>query len=89
MAESYFQHAEHYFRILNAMSQAQQQQLQHQQRRYQNGPSMMGEQDGGGEGGGSGDQPEVNGHVGANGHALEPSEGPDAGDHQPEPRDLT
>ena len=25
MAESYFQHAEHYFRILNAMSQAQQQ----------------------------------------------------------------
>ena len=26
MAESYFQHAEHYFRILNAMAQAQQQQ---------------------------------------------------------------
>jgi hypothetical protein len=25
MAESYFQHAEHYFRILNAMTQAQQQ----------------------------------------------------------------
>ena len=25
MAESYFQHAEHYFRILNAMAQAQQQ----------------------------------------------------------------
>ena len=30
MAESYFQHAEHYFRILNAMQQAQQQQVQHQ-----------------------------------------------------------
>lgn len=30
MAESYFQHAEHYFRILNAMQQAQQQQTQHQ-----------------------------------------------------------
>ena len=30
MAESYFQHAEHYFRILNAMQQAQQQQAQSQ-----------------------------------------------------------
>lgn len=36
MAESYFQHAEHYFRILNAMNQAaaQHQQTQ-QQRRFQ------------------------------------------------------
>lgn len=33
MAESYFQHAEHYFRILNAMNQAQQGQSQP----YQNG----------------------------------------------------
>jgi len=40
MAESYFQHAEHYFRILNAMAQAQQQNQgpaqqngQHQNRR--------------------------------------------------------
>ncbi len=32
MAESYFQHAEHYFRILNAMNQAAQQQAQHQPR---------------------------------------------------------
>ncbi len=59
MAESYFQHAEHYFRILNAMNQAAQQQggpqQQHpQQRRYQNGP----EQDGGGDGG-MGDQPDL------------------------------
>ena len=30
MAESYFQHAEHYFRILNAMDQAHQQQQQGQ-----------------------------------------------------------
>lgn len=36
MAESYFQHAEHYFRILNAMNQAAaQQQQQPQGRRYQ------------------------------------------------------
>jgi len=33
MAESYFQHAEHYFRILNAMNQAAQQQQQQQQPR--------------------------------------------------------
>jgi hypothetical protein len=36
MAESYFQHAEHYFRILNAMAQAaQQNQPPPQQRRPQ------------------------------------------------------
>ncbi|WP_297856632.1 DUF4167 domain-containing protein [Elioraea sp.] len=33
MAESYFQHAEHYFRILNAMQQMQGQQGQQQPRR--------------------------------------------------------
>lgn len=62
MAESYFQHAEHYFRILNAMNQAQQQggQHQHQQRRYQNGP----EQDTG-EGA---EQPDLNGQP--HGHAT-------------------
>jgi hypothetical protein len=65
MAESYFQHAEHYFRILNAMNQAQQQQgggqHHHQQRRYQNGPEQEGA-----------DQPEpaeMNGQ--ANGHPHE------------------
>jgi len=36
MAESYFQHAEHYFRILNAMAQAAQ--AQQQARRPQGGP---------------------------------------------------
>jgi hypothetical protein len=35
MAESYFQHAEHYFRILNAMNQAAAQHQQTQQRRFQ------------------------------------------------------
>src|SRR3954466_4506935 len=66
MAESYFQHAEHYFRILNAMSQAQQQRdggPQQQQRRFQNGPEQgQGEPE-------SSDQPELNGH--ASGHAPE------------------
>jgi hypothetical protein len=45
MAESYFQHAEHYFRILNAMNQAAAQQQQTPQRRYQ--PNEPGEGDGG------------------------------------------
>jgi hypothetical protein len=66
MAEGYFQHAEHYFRILNAMSQAQQQREGGQQvppRRYQSGNEQ-------GEGGdGNGDPSEMNGQV--NGHALE------------------
>ncbi|PWS33970.1 DUF4167 domain-containing protein [Falsiroseomonas bella] len=65
MAESYFQHAEHYFRILNAMNQAQQQQggqHQHHQRRYQNGPEQEGAE-------AQSDGAEVNGQ--ANGHAME------------------
>jgi hypothetical protein len=66
MAESYFQHAEHYFRILNAISQAQQQQQRQQphhlpHQRHQNGPDAAGAD-------GSGEQPEVNGHP--NGHAV-------------------
>jgi hypothetical protein len=69
MAESYFQHAEHYFRILNAMSQAQHQQAPHGHRRHQAGPVGGGEMD---LGEGTGDQPEVNGH--ANGHALDPDQ---------------
>jgi hypothetical protein len=62
MAEGYFQHAEHYFRILNAMNQAQQQQgspgpqagPQHGgQRRYHQGGESQQDgygQDGDGEG---------------------------------------
>lgn len=50
MAEGYFQHAEHYFRILNAMNQAAQQNQQNgqQQRRPYNGeegaPAAEGEE---------------------------------------------
>lgn len=58
MAESYFQHAEHYFRILNAMSQAQPPQPHAPQRRYNGMPE--------GEGEGYGEQPDVNGHAGPN-----------------------
>ena len=77
MAESYFQHAEHYFRILNAMSQASQQQqgggMPYQQhRRYQNGPEQDG--DSGGEQpdiGGPGGAMQVHGAGQGNGHALD------------------
>lgn len=47
MAESYFQHAEHYFRIINAMNQAAQQAqqaqpgVQQQPRRQHNGEEIM------------------------------------------------
>ncbi len=80
MAESYFQHAEHYFRILNAMNQAQQQQgggqhPHHQQRRYQNGPEQEAAE--------GPEQPEVNGQ--ANGHAAEPE--PDLATERPDPRE--
>lgn len=61
-AESYFQHAEHYFRILNAMNQAAQQpggpQPQQQRPRF-NGPEQEGE--------GEPDQAEQQ----ANGHATD------------------
>ncbi len=51
MAESYFQHAEHYFRILNAMAQAatqggEQRPQPQQQGRWRNGPEQPGDQDG-------------------------------------------
>jgi len=64
MAESYFQHAEHYFRILNAMNQAAQQgQLNGQQRRPAQGDDG-GQVDSGdgddsdGRAAGTGDQPD-------------------------------
>ena len=69
MAEGYFQHAEHYFRILNAMNQAAQQQQQQnpQQQGQQNRPYSREEgQSGPAEGEeaevrlpGGGDQPET------------------------------
>jgi len=61
MAESYFQHAEHYFRIVNAMNQATQQQGGPQgqqgggQQRYQR--DGEGGDEGDGQPGGYGDQP--------------------------------
>jgi hypothetical protein len=58
-AEAFFQHAEHYFRILNAMNQAQQQgqpngQVQqhpqaNQRRNYQQGDGYQGNEDGQGD----------------------------------------
>ncbi len=75
MAESYFQHAEHYFRILNAMNQAAAQHQQTQQRRYQ--PNEQGE---GGEGGEANEQSngqdygaESDGPAEAAGEAREPA----------------
>jgi len=72
MAEGYFQHAEHYFRILNAMNQAAQQSQpqngQQQQRRPYNGEDGQGGINGEGSDGegedessapGTGDQPEA------------------------------
>ena len=61
-AEGYFQHAEHYFRILNAMSQAQGGQ-HHHQRRYQSAPEAAEAPDG------TGDQPETAAHANGNGQA--------------------
>jgi hypothetical protein len=62
-AEAFFQHAEHYFRILNAMNQAQQQgqgqqngqggqphpQGNQQRRNYQQGEGFQGNEDGQGD----------------------------------------
>ena len=70
MAESYFQHAEHYFRILNAMNQAAQQNQQNggqqqqggQRRPYGNeeGAQPSGEsEDGDARAPGTGDQPDA------------------------------
>jgi Domain of unknown function (DUF4167) len=54
MAESYFQHAEHYFRILNAMNQASQQQNNPQQNGHQQ-PRRHNVQEMGQDGGESGE----------------------------------
>jgi hypothetical protein len=67
MAESYFQHAEHYFRILNAMNQAAQQNQQNGQQQggqrrpfgEEGGPSAAEGEDGESRAPGTGDQPEA------------------------------
>jgi len=59
MAEGYFQHAEHYFRILNAMAQVQQQQQgghPYQQRRWRDDQGMEQGPEQGGEQGGESEQ---------------------------------
>lgn len=56
-AEGYFQHAEHYFRILNAMSQQQQGNQQQHQRRFQGQPDANDGPDG------IGDQPDTAAHA--------------------------
>lgn len=73
MAESYFQHAEHYFRILNAMNQAAAQHQQAQQRRYQ--PNDQGEGEGGEavELNGSAGQDYAEGEGAPEGEAREPA----------------
>jgi hypothetical protein len=67
MAEGYFQHAEHYFRILNAINQAAQQNQQQnqygQRRQFQNGednaqPASSGNEEAEAAAPGTGDQPE-------------------------------
>lgn len=77
MAESYFQHAEHYFRILNAMQQAQAPQHgqgqpngQHQRRGYE-GEAI--------------DPVDAAVEQAMNGHAAEPALAPGEGD-QPKPQ---
>lgn len=63
-AESYFQHAEHYFRIINAMNQAAAQQQQQQQPRQRGGEGEANEEAAASpppaevEVNGTGDQPE-------------------------------
>ena len=57
MAESYFQYAEHYFRILNAINQAAQQQ-------GQQAPQGQGQPNGGQNGQHQGAQAQQNGHAG-------------------------
>ncbi len=88
-AEGYFQHAEHYFRILNAMSQVQGGQQQQQHRRFQSVSDAADGPDG------MGDQPEASNHANgaaqangaqANGHAPESDaddEVPSAGSREP------
>ena len=66
MAEGYFQHAEHYFRILNAMNQAAQQQGQ------QAGPQHGGRRPYNGEDGGQAPTETEDGEAGAPGMGDQP-----------------
>ncbi|HME21457.1 MAG TPA: DUF4167 domain-containing protein [Acetobacteraceae bacterium] len=63
MAESYFQHAEHYFRILNAMNQAAQQNQQQGGEPHNRRPNGNGEDHDGVAAEGDGTEPRENGRV--------------------------
>ena len=65
MAESYFQHAEHYFRIINAMTQAQAQQGQHGGQNGQNA-GQSGNYNGSQNGNGAAPQANYQGRGGRN-----------------------
>ena len=78
MAESYFQHAEHYFRILNAIN-AQQQQQGMQPRRPYNGEANNGEA-GNGEAG--------NGEANGEADTAEDGEAPGMGEQPGETREI-
>ena len=58
MAEGYFQHAEHYFRVINAMNQAQQQPGQQQSNGPRRGFAQEGENEDGEGDSGQADQPQ-------------------------------
>ena len=75
MAESYFQHAEHYFRILNAMTQAQQ---QNQPGERQGGDRQNAERQNGER---NGDRRRWQNNAGPDdqGHGGEPGEGEEQG----------
>ena len=80
MAESYFQHAEHYFRILNAMAQAVQQGQSGNQNAGQSGGQSSG-QNGGYNGNQQRQRPHENNGPEASGQDGEGDE-PDAGQQQ-------
>jgi hypothetical protein len=75
MAESYFQHAEHYFRILNAINQASQQ--SQPQQHYQNNQNNQNNQN-------QAPQPNPGGHAGGqyNGHRRRNEDGYENDDQQ-------
>lgn len=75
MAESYFQHAEHYFRILNAINQAAQ---QNQQQQNGGQPNQRRAYQGGEEG-----QPQANGEAPGEEEQRLPGTG-----EQPEAREI-
>ncbi len=86
MAEGYFQHAEHYFRILNAMNQAQQQQPAPQQQGGRRYPDQQGHASDGGMMDVGNDQPDMSGQ--ASGLEAELEAEVQAVEREPRERDM-